>query len=342
MKRLLIVLLILLSATVGFAQSFATFQSAFQSFADGVAASLPLETSVGLNWSDAWIGQLLDAPPHFGVGVTVGAATIPFSAIQPAINAFGGSIPSNISYLSNIGIPLPSYSIDVRIGGFILPFDIGLKFGYLPAGALANAGISGFTADYLNIGGDVRIGLIQDRGIMPGLSVGVGYTYMRGNVGIPGVLPSAINITSISAGGNTYDLQFSNPNLNFFWNTSVIDAKVQLSKQLFIITPYIGLGASYGISNAGGGMQSQMQVQENGGGYHPATQADIDALNSAFGTNYSLSNPGFGIYSAANGFSARVFGGFSLNIFVLKIGVGAEYEFLSGSIAAMANARIQL
>ena len=49
----------------------------FQTFATAAASSLPLETSVGLNWSDAYIGQF----PHFGIGLTVGAATIPFSAV---------------------------------------------------------------------------------------------------------------------------------------------------------------------------------------------------------------------------------------------------------------------
>ena len=117
----------------------------------------------------------------------------------------------------------------------------------------------------------------------------------------------------------------------------MIDAKVQLSKSLFIITPYIGLGASYGISNAGGGMQSRMTVN----GSAP-TQAQLNDLNNAFGTSYTLSDPGFGVKASANAFSARVFGGFSFNVFILKIGLGAEYEFLSGSMAAMINTRVQL
>ena len=45
--------------------------------------------------------------------------------------------------------------------------------------------------------------------------------------------------------------------------------------------------------------------------------------------------------AGANGFATRVFGGLSLNLFILKIGLGAEYEFLSGSFAGMVNARIQ-
>jgi hypothetical protein len=338
MKRLILVLVILIVAVGGaFAFTFSQFQTAAQDFANGVSSALPLESSVGLNWSDAYIGQLLDVPPHFGVGVTVGAAAMPYSAVQGALSTFGVTLPSAASFMTTYGVPLPAYTVDVRIGGFILPFDIGLKFGYLPPGALSSLGINGFSADYLNVGGDIRIGIIQDRGILPGLSVGVGYTYMRGNIGVPGMLGGPITVSSVSYGGSSHTIGFTDPSLGFLWSSSVIDAKVQLSKTLFIITPFVGLGASYGISSAGVGMQSTMTVDGSA-----ATQSELDQINSAFGTNYTLQNPGFGVTSAASGFSARVFGGFSFNIFILKIGVGAEYEFLSGSIAAMANARIQL
>ena len=333
MKRLIVVLVLVLSAGALFAQtipSFAVFQGAIQGFANSVASALPLESSVGLNWSDANVGQF----PHLGIGFTVGAATLPYSSIQNTISTFGGSIPSKLSFLSSIGIPVPAYTVDVRIGGFILPFDVGLKFGYVPSGALS---VGNFNADYLLLGGDFRYSVLQDNGLSPGLSVGIGYTYMRGNVSIPGVLGGTTTIQNVTFGGNTYNIGFTNPSLDFFWNTSVIDAKIQLSKTLFIITPYIGLGASYGISNAGGGMQSSLTL--NGS---PPTQTQIDQMNSALGTNYSNSNQSFGVTAGANGFSTRVFGGFSFNLFVLKLGFGAEYEFLSGSFAGMANARIQI
>jgi hypothetical protein len=330
MKRFAIVLVALLAASAAFGGTFTftQFQNAFQGFANGAASALPLESSVGLNWSDAYIGQF----PHFGIGVTAGAATIPFAAINGVINTFGGSIPSNVSFLSSVGIPFPAYTVDARIGGFILPFDIGVKVGYLPSGSLSGVG---FSVDYLMVGADVRYGLLKDSGLTPGLSIGVGYTYMRGNVAVPGVLPSTV-INTVSFGGSNHTIGFTSPDLNFFWNTSVIDAKVQLSKELFILTPYIGLGASYGISNAGGGMKASMQV--DGGN---ATQSQLDQINSAFGTSYTLQDQGFGVFGAASGFSARAFGGFSFNLFILKIGVGAEYEFLSGSFAGMANVRLQ-
>jgi len=336
MKRLLLVAVLVVVGGSLFAQSipsFAAFQSAIQSFASGTASALPLETSVGLNWSDAYIGQF----PHFGLGLTVGAATLPYSAIKGAISTFQGggapNIPSNLGFLQNLGIPVPAYTIDLRIGGFVLPFDIGLKFSYISPNSL---NISNFSADYLLLGGDVRYALVKDSGFAPGISVGIGYTYMRGNVSIPQVLNGNPTIQNVSFGGTTYAIQFQNPSLNFFWNSNVIDLKVQLSKNLFIITPFIGLGASFGISNAGGGMQSAILLN----GVAP-TQTQLNQMNSALGTNYTTANQTFAVTAGANGFATRVFGGFSFNLFILKIGLGAEYEFLSGSFAGMVNARIQ-
>jgi hypothetical protein len=332
MKRLCIVLALVMAAGSLFAQSipsFDAYKSYIQSFATSTASSLPLESSVGLNWSDAYIGQF----PHFGLGLTLGAATIPFSAVQALISNFGGST-SSLSALQSIGVPVPAYTIDLRLGGFVLPFDIGLKFGYIPQNALSS--LSSVKVDYLLLGGDVRYALIKEKGIIPAISVGLGYTYMRGNVTVPNVVNGASigNVIVNGTGGHT--LSFTNPSVNFFWNTNVIDAKVQVSKNLFIITPYLGLGASYGISNTSAGIESQLQVDGSN-----ATQSQIDSINSTYGTNYSSSNQFLGVSAGANGFSTRVFGGLSLNLFIFKLGVGMEYEFLSGSMAGMINARLQ-
>ncbi len=332
MKKLLIVAILLVAAGSLFAQNipdFNAFKGDVQTFARSIASSLPLESSVGLNWSDSYIGQF----PHFGIGLSVGAATIPYSAVQTLVTDFGGSV-SGFSSLQSIGIPVPAYTIDARIGGFALPFDIGLKFGYLPANAFSTSSVK---ADYLLIGGDVRYGLVKDKGFIPGISVGLGYTFMRGNVSVP-TNAGSVTLGPVSGlpSGGSHTFTFQSPTLNFFWNTNVIDAKVQVSKNLFILTPYIGLGASYGISNAGGGLISQ--ISEDGG---TPNQADINYINSLLGSNYSASNQQLLVTSGANGFSTRVFGGLSLNLFIFKLGVGMEYEFLSGSMAGMINARLQ-
>jgi hypothetical protein len=337
MKRLLLIVLVLFISAGAFGQqnyTFDYFKSVAQDFASGVASSLPLDASVGLNWSDAYIGQF----PHFGLGATLGAATIPISVVNNALKGFGASPLSNLGIFSNIGIPLPAYTIDARIGGFVLPFDIGLKFGYLPPNAFSST----LAINYLMAGGDIRYALLKDKGFVPGLSVGLGYTYMSGSVTVPGGGLGSINVQNVNLGGTSYQIGFTSPSMGFSWVTNVIDFKVQLSKNLFIITPYIGAGVSYGISNVGFSLQDpQMTFGPSGGPYNPITQSELNQINSAYGTNFSLSNPGLGINGGANGFSTRVFGGLSLNIWVLKIGAGVEYEFISATYAGMVNVRLQ-
>jgi len=346
MKKAIVVLAVLLMAATAVSAAtptFTDFQSAFTDVANGVSSSLALESSVGLSWSDAWVGQLVDVPPHFGFGITVGAAMIPYASIQNALTTFSGAIPSSVGFMSSIGVPLPTYTVDVRIGGFVLPFDMGFKFGWMPSNGLSSIGVSGISVDYLSLGGDIRLGIIQDRGFLPGLSLGVGYTYMRGNVDVPGVFSGNIHIATYNYNGQPYDLQFTNPSLNFNWSSSVIDAKIQLSKKLLFITPYAGMGVSYGFSNAGGGMASQMQVSTDGGAnYHNATQSEIDNINTATGSSYTLQNTSFGVTQSTNGFSVRAFGGFSLDFFAVRLGFGAAYELLTGTMAGMANLRFQL
>ncbi|MFW5685426.1 MAG: hypothetical protein ACOC0O_02125, partial [Spirochaetota bacterium] len=133
MRKLSIALLVLLLAAsfVG-AQSFDQYENTIQRFADGVANSLPLNAAVGLTWSDAYIGGF----PHFGVGAAVGFSTIPWTSIEPITTTLGltGAITGSeaFSYIEQYGAPLPAYAVEARVGGLILPFDVGVKFGTVP------------------------------------------------------------------------------------------------------------------------------------------------------------------------------------------------------------------
>ena len=140
MKKIFLILLILIMPVGLFAQSnfdyASQFENVFEGFAGGVAGALPLNSTIGLNWSDAYIGQLFEMPPHFGVGLTVGVSTIPYSAIVGVLDTFGikGDLESEpgFQYIQQFGLPFPAYAFDARIGGFIFPFDLGFKFGFLP------------------------------------------------------------------------------------------------------------------------------------------------------------------------------------------------------------------
>lgn len=344
MRRLLSIALFLCIAFSAFPLDYMTeLKPAFETFSQDMADVLPFNAEIGLGWSDAYVGQF----PHFGVGVTVGATTIPFESVQTVLDAFTIILPAELSYVEQFGFPVPAYTLDARIGGFAIPFDIGLKVGYVPADLMEKMGLP-LSLQYLLAGADVRFAILKDEGLVPALSVGAGYSFMKGSLSVPGLMSGDINIANFqvpdgSGGYTTHALSLTNPALNLSWDTNVIDVKAQLSKTLLIFTPYVGAGAMFAMgSHAGGGVQSALLLD----GATP-TQAEIDQIIQAFidagQTPPDLSTTGIIVEKAAPvGWAGRVFGGFSVNLLVIRLDLGASYSFPGGSYGASANLRVQL
>jgi hypothetical protein len=340
MKRILLVLgLILLLAAGLSAQAdidYADFADAFQTFAEEVASTLPASAAVsGLNWSPAYIGQF----PHFGVGVSVGAATIPYKVIKPLVGELGVTLPSEFEYLERWGMPIPGLALDARVGGFLFPFDVGFKFGFIPEKLREKMGK--VNADYLLVGGDIRVPLLKERGLLPTLSISGGYTFMRGTVGVPDIVGTGDYEVDLSDYGPLGTLTATAPELTFTWRTHTFVGKLQASKKLLIFTPHLGLGTAYGVSSAGGGLSSE--IKYNG---HAITDSEIDmieaALTAAGEEVPDLSSDSILVTSDANGFSFWVYGGTAINIFFIKIDLSAMYNFLSGGYGGAVNVRLQL
>jgi hypothetical protein len=333
MKRALLLLMVLLAGTAAFADvDFATFQDGFNTFAQDLSNGLPFNTSVGLGWSPAYIGQF----PHFGIGVTVGATTIPYKALKDVFDALGVTLPANLNFIAQYGVPIPAYTIDARIGGFFLPFDIGLKFGYLPPGALQG---QSFTADYLLVGGDLRYAVLQDKGFVPAISVGLGYNYMKGGIGVPGLLSGNIQIADFvdPRDNSKHTLELSNPSLGMQWSASVLEAKVQISKKILFITPYLGAAVSYSFgAEAGGGLTASLLYD----GATP-TASQLALINQAYGGSVNITDQSITVLKTSNpGFDYRAFGGLSLDIFFVYLDIGAAYDFSTSALGASANLRI--
>ncbi len=342
MKRSVFVLCILvLAAAILPAQvDLATFGTAFQSFADAAAGSLASTATSGLAWSPAYIGQF----PHFGIGLTVGAAMMPYDAIQPVLDMLSITLPPEVDFLQTIGMPLPAAAIDARIGGFALPFDVGLKIGFIPD---AVKGMMGdVQADYFIAGGDVRFAILQDKGMVPGLSVGVGYSYLKGGVEVAGLLGTGqdIDITTMMSDAGytdgTYVLSFADPAVGFTWESHVIEAKAQVSKSLLIFTPHAGVSAAYALSSSvGGGLVSAVSLTGTG------TAASFADVQRVFTDNGKTPPTAQGIAVAADapaGWAIRLFGGTSVDLSVLRIDLDATWNVLTGSYGGSVNLRFQM
>jgi hypothetical protein len=340
MKRLILVLFVLVSSTALFAApvDFKDFQPGFDDFVQDLANGLSLNASTGLSWSQAYIGQF----PHFGVGVTVGATTIPAKAVSTMADALGISLPSDFSYAEKFGVPVPAYTLEARLGGFVLPFDMGVKLGVIPPDTKFGADV---TADYILAGVDVRYALLKDEGPLPAISIGVGYNYMKGSVGVSGILGSDIQIAQVyDEFAVPHDLSLTDPSLQMDWSTNVIEAKLQVSKRLLILTPYLGAAASFSFGSDVSGAVTSDLVYDGG---TTITQAQIDSIvqyYEALGeTPPDLSAKGITTTaSSKGGMSYRVFGGVSFDLLILSLDLGASYEFLSGALGGSLNVRIAL
>lgn len=317
----------------------AAYQAAFQDFADAAVGSLASTATSGLAWSPAHIGQF----PHFGLGLTVGAAMMPYEAVKPVLDMLSVTLPAELDFMQTWGVPLPAAAIDARIGGFAIPFDIGLKIGVIPDAVKAMMG--GVQADYFIAGGDFRIAILQDKGWVPGLSVGAGYSYLRGGVQIADVTAGTtvdiydIMVANGMPAADTYELVFSDPDLDFTWKSHVIEAKVQLSKNLSIFTPHLGASAAYALSSSvGGGLLSEVEYLQNGS---TGVWADlVDAFENADET--PPTDQGFAVAAdAPAGWALRVFGGTSVNLWVLRVDLDAYYNILSGAWGGNVNLRVE-
>ncbi|MBN2874827.1 MAG: hypothetical protein JXM71_07010, partial [Spirochaetales bacterium] len=179
MKRFVIVAMMALFVAGAWAQdpSLADFQAGFTTFAGELAPTLSYNATVGNAWSDAYIGGF----PHFGAGVAVGATTVPADSMTALFDAMGIALPAE---LAQFGLPIPAAAISAKIGGIILPFDLGLKGMILPESVMSNLAASGITADYSLIGGNIRYAVIKENLLLPDVAIGAGYNRLSGSLGM--------------------------------------------------------------------------------------------------------------------------------------------------------------
>jgi hypothetical protein len=312
------VVLVSLVSSLAFSLDLNDLQKQAENFSESLAISLPFNASLGLNWSDAYIGKLIPGvPPHFGVGASFGFTTIDMAAADGLAKALGFSIPFDGKKLI-----LPIYAGEARVGGLFLPFDLGIKAGVLPSVELWGSDVK---TNYTLIGADIRYALTEGGVILPGISVGLGFNYLKGG------LEASVGDKQIYNIGGTQTIEIDKPNVNLFWSTKVLDFKVQLSKSIVIITPYLGVGVSYAWSEAG--YEAEAPVTVPGGALSDA-QAYIDGMNI---DGNKLSST-----IKVDGLSVRAFGGLSVNLVVFKLDLTGLYNFRDSNYGASFGARFQL
>lgn len=282
-----------------------TLTDGLNTFVNDATNSLPFAAAAGLDWSDAYIGSIVAVPPHFGLGVTIGATTIPKDSVAPLISALGGSLTTDL--------PLPTVAVNGRVGGFLLPFDVGFKVGTL-GGPVT---VGDYSVSYLNLGVDVRYALFQGEPLLPTVMVGAGVDYF--DASMTGTHGSAL---SFSDGNNT--MYASAPEAKLGLKSTVFEAKAQVSKSLLILTPYLGTSLLMGSAESSATVTSTITGNYSG--------MDIPGISST----------GFGTSKQAAAFGVKIYGGTSINLFVLRLDLQGMYSVLDGAYGGSLGTRFQL
>lgn len=327
MKKIgfLVLLLFLLSAGLFAQYNAGELVAGFEGFSTDMAQTLPLASNIGLNWNDASMKGF----PHFGVGITTGMVVIPSESFDDLNQFISLSEFQELSEYIGMGAPLPVYGLDARLGIPVLPMDVGVKLGVVTP-ALRDMAPVDFGFEYNLIGGDVRWTVMEGKGFMPELSLGVGYNHLSGAIIMDGPATQTVDISSTGAGTN---LNIGTSDIILEWESEVIDLKAQASMKVLMLNFSAGVGYSYGFSTAGGGFDAVVDVD----GAAP-TASELDQLSAA---GIDVSSSGLSVLSEVEGGTLRAFGGMGVQLAIVKFDLGAIYGIESGTLGVSTNIRVQ-
>lgn len=239
-------------------------------------------------WPDAWIGKLIPSvPPHFGAGVTLGMARLPMDGINRAISQLNSVSDGALPTLKD-NLVFPTLTADLRIGGIFLPFDLGMSFMRIPNLDMSKLGAD-ITVDFFTIGGSLRVPVLQEKLIIPAVSVGAGFMYSKGFV-------------EVREADNAY--------LRSDFNTKTLFLEAQVSKKILFLVPFVGFRGV--ISDSANSWKWQFNAEFEGytvGQTQSGTETR--SLPGAFGES----------------FQPQVFGGVGFDIFLVQTTISASYDF---------------
>jgi hypothetical protein len=207
-----------------------------------LAASGAYLAAAGLDWSDAYIGQLIDSPPHYAWGGAVGTTTMRIANMQDMLALFGKTVDPWFQEKQFF----PYYLFEGRIGGARQSaFDMGVKASWLPSVPLF--GDIGYK--YFMFGGDIRFNLIPDYYTFPELSIGAEISYSKGAFTAKNAKDPFTS--GLGTGTTPFTVWPASNDLELFWDALDMVFKVSLAKNFQTFSIFGGLDLGAAITHAG-------------------------------------------------------------------------------------------
>ncbi|MDR0383341.1 MAG: hypothetical protein LBH50_05085 [Spirochaetaceae bacterium] len=285
-----------------------TLSDALNDFSKDITGALPLMATVGLNWPDSYVGQLVDIPPHWGAGITVGLTTLKIDKLNYLLSQLG--YRSDDSFASKQ--LMPAYTIETRVGGLkSLPFDIGLKWGWLPYIPLFNDSINYESCVF---GLDFRWELVADRFMFPAISLGFEVDRATGGLRRKGSL-------TVKSGSD--DITVKNGMAGVYWETWAFYLKLTASKRFWEprLTVYGGLRTGASLTRTGIKFTDGDAISIGGTKLTAMSVNQMNSYQSAFrsiagnNTTFEVTSDGIAGWRDSVGFSLSIYEGIAFHFY---------------------------
>ena len=258
-------------------------------------------------WADAWIGHILPKP-NFGFGVNAGVSKLKLDSLKSAGNALGmdmSGVPSTMVF--------PVATVDLRVGGFFLPFDVGFTISGLDTSKIGplNKAISPAYFDFFTIGGDIRYAVLKGGAILPKVSVGLGVYHISGHIGA-------------EKDGSAAEMDFS---------ATTLSLSAQVSKKLVFFVPFAGARVMFTSSSVNWKAKANWKnILHTTGSLAEAIEYKILPQTFSGGTDK-------GLFEHVR---PVIYGGFAFDLAVIDITLSGSYDFVSSIPSGAVSVRFAL
>lgn len=287
---------------------FTVAENGLNDFCDDLADVIPNSQTQQNVYAEAWIGKIFPGF-HFGAGVNAGVSALDVSTLKDAALALGVDDVKDI----NDTLVFPTITVDARLGGIILPFDIGITAMSIDTskiGAVDEA-IDPVAIDFFTLGADIRYAIFQGGFMRPKWSVGAGFYYTKGGVDV--------------------DDDSAKASLDFKSTTFMVNT--QASIKVLCLVPFIGGRALFSKTSVDWKVKADWAsiIAEESDTYYDGV---ADALTwGILPSSFSGSSSGFSVYP-------QVFGGIGLDLLFLNLTVSGSYDIASKIPSAAVSVRV--
>lgn len=287
---------------------FTTAEDGLNDFCDVLVDVIPNSQTQQNVYAEAWIGKLFPGF-HFGAGVNAGVSALDVSSLKDAALALGVEDAKDI----NDTLVFPTITVDARLGGIILPFDIGVTAMSIDTSKMGaiDESIDPVAIDFFTVGADIRYAIFQGGFMRPKWSVGAGFYYTKGGVDV--------------------DDDSAKASLDFKSTTFMVNT--QASIKLLCLVPFIGGRALFSKTSVDWKVKADWAsiIADEADDYYDGV---ADALKwGILPSSFSGSSSGFSVYP-------QVFGGIGLDLLFLNLTVSGSYDIASKIPSAAVSVRI--